>query len=229
MAAPAPLPAMTAADLLYTDRQLVVCVKPVGLIAEQGGEETVPGQLAGLLGGSAADYRPIHRLDRAVGGVTVYARTKAAAAHLSRQVEQQTVTKRYLAVLPAPPQPPEGELRDYLFRDSARGKAFPVSGPRKGAKPAVLTYRTLSVSAEGPALVSVSLQTGRFHQIRCQFAARRLPLLGDGKYGSRVKACTPALWCHTLGFVHPGTGQPAEFTAPPPAQYPWTLFEGGLF
>ena len=209
--------------LLFVDTDIAVCVKPVGCECEH----ELPALLAAALGGDAASFRCVHRLDRAVGGVMVFARTQNAAAHLSRQVQLRTLEKEYLAVCSGVPAPREGEMQDWLFKDSAKQKSFTVRAPRGGVKEARLAYRVLEAQDTGGAqrsLVRVLLYTGRFHQIRCQFAVRGWPLLGDGKYGSRERGCTVALWSARLAFAHPASGRRVAFAAPPPHSFPWDGF-----
>ena len=209
--------------LLFVDTDIAVCVKPVGCECEH----ELPALLAAALGGDAASIRCVHRLDRAVGGVMVFARTQNAAAHLSRQVQLRTLEKEYLAVCSGVPAPREGEMQDWLFKDSAKQKSFTVRAPRGGVKEARLAYRVLEAQETGGAqrsLVRVLLYTGRFHQIRCQFAVRGWPLLGDGKYGSRERGCTVALWSARLAFAHPASGRRVAFAAPPPHSFPWDGF-----
>lgn len=210
--------------ILYHDAAVAVCVKPVGAECER----ELPALLARALGGQAEDFFCVHRLDRVVGGVMVYARTAKSAAALSLETQQRTLQKEYLAVCAGVPEPPEGELRDWLYRDSVKARAYVVKAQRRGVKEAALSYRTLAAApleTGSAALLRVQLHTGRFHQIRCQLAARQHPLLGDGKYGSRVSGCTVALWSASLAFRHPLSGETLRFSAPPPAAFPWTLFE----
>lgn len=199
------------------------------IIRKAAGEECeheLPELLSRELGGEAYC---VHRLDRTVGGVMVYARTKAAAAALGAQMQSGSFQKEYLAVLPGLPEKSEGELRDLLYKDAFKGRAFAVKTKRSGVKEAVLSYRVLETAAYGErtaTLVRVSLQTGRFHQIRCQFASRGLPLLGDGKYGSREK-CPIALLSCRIAFAHPKTRERVEYTISPGDAFPWDLFGGG--
>ena len=113
-------------------------------------------------------------------------------------------------------------LRDWLFKDSRRGRVFPVSRPRKGVREAVLEYRIVRQTQDA-CLAEITLHTGRTHQIRVQFASRKHPLLGDGKYGSRVKGAIALQSCG-LQFVHPDTGRIMNFTLPLPDTAPWNLF-----
>ena len=204
--------------ILHREESFVVCCKPVGLSSEGPG---LPQLLAEELG--EREVFCVHRLDTAVGGVMVYALSKAAAASLSRQVAQRTLDKTYLAVCASCPEQPEGEMNDLLFKDARSNRSYVVNRPRKGVKDAKLDYRVLA-RAEDCSLVRVHLHTGRTHQIRVQFASRQLPLLGDGKYGSRHKGCPIALWSHQLCFDHPVSGQSLCFSALPGEGYPWDLF-----
>ena len=206
--------------ILYEDAALVVLDKPAGLSSEEG----VPAALRKHWGRPDAYVGVIHRLDTGVSGLMVYAKTPQAAAALSRQVAQ---SQQYYAVQdgraePAAdaPLPAGGVLRDYLFKDSRRGRVFPVSRPRKGVKEAVLEYRLAASAPDGSAsLADITLHTGRTHQIRVQFASRRHPLWGDGKYGSRVKGDI-ALQSARLRFIHPGTGKAMDFRLPVPGTWP---------
>jgi 23S rRNA pseudouridine1911/1915/1917 synthase len=144
----------------------------------------------------------------------VYALTKQSAAALSRE---NAFEKVYLAAVSGICGA-AGEMVDYLFKDSAKGKSFVVKSERKGAKYARLTYETLKTAntENGDfSLVRVKLDTGRTHQIRVQFASRGMPLMGDGKYGSRVKGEGIALWSHGLTLTHPKTKETLIFTLNP--------------
>ena len=204
--------------ILYEDRYLVVCVKPVGVLSESGG---MPELLQAQLG--AERIFCVHRLDRAVSGVMVYARDGKTAAKLSEALGSRAAAKEYLAVLPAVPEPPAGVLRDLLFHDAAKNKTYAVQRPRRGVREAELEYETLAAAPDGCVLLRVRLHTGRTHQIRAQFAARQLPLLGDRRYGSRID-CPIGLFARQLSFPHPVTGAPLTFSALPPADTPWDRF-----
>lgn len=164
----------------------------------------------------------IHRLDRVVGGLLVFARNQRSAAELSRLAAEGGIEKLYLAVCEG--DAPGGEMRDFLFKDSLTKKAYVASSMRKGAKEAVLEYRKLS-SENGLTLVEIDLKTGRFHQIRAQFSSRKLSLVGDKKYGSRDSgAKSPALFANKLGFTL--FGKKYSFSAKPDGQkYPWSIFK----
>ena len=203
--------------ILFCDDSLVVCLKPPGADSER----EMPSLLSAQLG--AAEVFCVHRLDRAVGGVMVYALNKEAAAGLSRQMAGGTFWKEYLAVVHGRPEADAGTLRDLLYYDRAHGKSYVVTRKRAGVKEASLSYRLLG-EADGFSLLAVRLHTGRTHQIRVQFASRRMPLAGDGRYGSPRRNCPLALWSRALGFAHPASSEAMHFEALPPDDYPWNQF-----
>jgi 23S rRNA pseudouridine1911/1915/1917 synthase len=202
-------------EIIHIDNDIIVCLKPAGLLSEGEGPESLLTLLAEQCGGQ---IYPVHRLDRGASGLMVFARNSKAAAGLSRAVQEKQLKKEYFALISGIPAEKEGEMTDYLFKDSRKGKVFAVSRPRKGVRDARLTYRTLWEDGEN-ALVRVALDTGRTHQIRVQFSSRGMPLWGDGKYGSRVKGQL-ALFSCALGFPHPKTGKPMTFEAKPQGE-PW--------
>ena len=181
-------------EILFSDPHIAVCVKPVGLDSE--GE--VPNALAESLGG---EIFTIHRLDKNVGGVMVYARTKAAAAALSKAIQDGTMVKEYVATVHGTP-PEAGDWTDLLFKDSSKNKVFVVKKERRGVKKARLEFTRLREGEES--LVRIRLHTGRSHQIRVQFASRGYPLVGDHKYGARDEAAAPMLFSCCLTFPHRG-------------------------
>lgn len=180
--------------ILYHDNQIAVCIKPVGLDAEQ----EVPAAIQKELGGAVF---PIHRLDKNVGGVMVFARTKQAAAALSKAVQEGTMVKEYVAMVHGTP-PEAGDWTDLLWKDSAKNKVFVVKRERKGVKKARLEFTRLT--AGEASLVHVRLHTGRSHQIRVQFASRGFPLVGDHKYGARDDSPAPMLFSCRLTFPWKG-------------------------
>ena len=204
--------------ILYKDASLVVCVKPAGVDSETGMPALLKTQL------DAREALCVHRLDRDVGGVMVYALDRRAAAALSRALAAGGFEKEYLAVVHGTMEEDEAELRDLLFHDRAKNKSFVVQRQRAGVKEAVLDYRVLR-ACEAFSLLAVRLHTGRSHQIRVQLASRRHPLVGDAKYGSPRRDCGIALFSRLLGFPHPRTGEALCFTAPPPDGFPWSMFD----
>lgn len=215
-------------NVLYCDSAVLVCEKPVGVLSEPGNGANLP-EMAGqwlAARGEVPAVRTVHRLDKAVGGLTVLARTQAAAASLIDQIAARTAEKEYLAVLRGVPKEDEAILEDLLFHDSRTNKTFVVTRPRKGVREAKLSYRVVG-RAEGESgpltLVRVRLHTGRTHQIRAQFSHRGLPLLGDIRYGSKA-AHGPALFACRLAFDHPETGKRMQFELLPQGE-PWSRFD----
>ena len=177
-------------EILYHDKQIAVCVKPVGLDSET----EVPKALQEALGG---DFLSVHRLDKNVGGVMVYARSKAAAASLSKAIQDGTMIKEYVAMVHGTP-PESGDWSDLLWKDSAKNKVFVVKRERKGVKSARLEFQRLR--CQDPSLVHIRLHTGRSHQIRVQFSSRGFPLVGDHKYGARDEFSAPLLFSCRITF-----------------------------
>ena len=181
-------------ELLYTDADIAVCVKPVGLDSEKEG----PARLTELLSG---EIFTLHRLDKNVGGVMVYARNKAAAARLSKAIQDGAMVKEYVAMVHGTP-PESGDWEDLLFKDSRKNKVFVVKKQRAGVKAARLEFKR--VTAGERSLVAIRLHTGRSHQIRVQFSSRGFPLVGDHKYGSRAQETEPMLFSCRITFPHKG-------------------------
>ena len=186
--------------ILYHDVSLAVCLKPVGLDSEL----EVPAALKEALGG---EIYPIHRLDKNVGGVMVYARTRQAAATLSKAVQEGQMVKEYVAMVHGTP-PESGDWEDLLWKDSKKNKVFVVKRERKGVKHARLEFSRLRDS--DPCLVRIRLHTGRSHQIRVQFSSRGYPLVGDHKYGSRDEKTEPMLYSFRITFPWQGESKSFE-------------------
>ena len=181
-------------EILFSDRDIVLCVKPVGLDSEI----QRPAALKETLGG---EIYPVHRLDKNVGGVMVFARTQAAAASLSKAIQEGKLIKEYVALVHGNP-PESGDWEDLLWKDSRKNKVFVVKRMRGGVKKARLEFTRLTSGEES--LVRIRLHTGRSHQIRVQFASRGYPLVGDHKYGARDNAPAPMLYSCKLTFPHKG-------------------------
>lgn len=180
--------------ILYSDKKIAACIKPVGLDSEK----EVPAALAEALGG---EFYPVHRLDKNVGGVMVFARTKDSAAALSRAIQEGKLVKEYVALVHGTP-PEKGDWEDLLFKDSSKNKVFVVKKERKGVKKARLEFTRLTEGTES--LVRIRLHTGRSHQIRVQFASRGYPLVGDHKYGARDESPAPMLFSCRITLPHQG-------------------------
>ena len=191
-------------EILHSSPDYVVIIKPVGMDSEKD----VPAALEAMLG---SPVFPLHRLDKNVGGVMIYARTKAAAAALSHAIQEGKMIKEYMAMVHGTP-PEEGIWEDLLFKDARKNKVFVVNRMRKGVREAKLSFRCIRTEKE-QSLMHIRLYTGRSHQIRVQFASRKFPLVGDHKYGSRDEAKDPMLFSCRITF--PWKGETISYAALP--------------
>lgn len=198
-------------EILFEDKQIIVAVKDRGLLSEASLKPNMVTELKKLTNG---EIYPVHRLDKDVAGVMVYAKTKAAAAELSKQAGDRTMEKTYVARLHGIPEAKEGSLEDLLYFDKGKNKSFVVKKERKGVKKALLCYKVLSENGDS-ALVEVKLMTGRTHQIRVQFASRKMPLFGDRRYGAKDESKIIALWSKEISFLHPITKNRLTFNRMP--------------
>lgn len=210
--------------VLFEDNNIIAAIKPAGVLSQAGNTA----DMISLLGEGRGEIYPLHRLDKNVGGVMVFAKNKQAAAKMSQLISENRMSKSYYAVLCGKPEEDCAVLEDLLFKDSSKNKSFVVKRMRKGVKKASLEYKTVeSVQTDSGflTLVKVKLHTGRTHQIRVQFSSRKLPLLGDGRYGGKSDKCDIALWSTEISFISPFDRQNLTFKAPLPQQYPWNLFD----
>ncbi len=204
---------MIKLEILFEDKDLIVCIKERGILSQEGkeGERTMPLLLSEHTGG---EIYPVHRLDKEVGGVMVFAKNKKSAADLSAQVTDRTMEKEYVTVVEGSITEKEGIMEDLLFFDRSKNKAFTVKKERRGVKKALLSYKVLS-ERDGLSLVKVRLHTGRTHQIRVQFASRKMPIVGDRRYGSKRGSKIIALWSCHISFIHPVTKERMAFEKMP--------------
>ena len=179
-------------EILFNDKNLIVCVKPVGIDSEH---ELVE-KLKEIYNG---EIFVVHRLDKNVGGVMVYARNKQTAALLSKHIQEGSMVKEYVAMVHGKPDP-TGDWTDLLWKDSTKNKVYVVKRERKGVKKARLEYTAKPL--EETSLVYIRLHTGRSHQIRVQFSSRGYPLVGDHKYGSKDKETNPMLFSCRITFPY---------------------------
>ena len=216
-------------EIISKNADYVVIYKPAGIPSQSdpGGDPdamTLCSASLRQMGESDGLYL-IHRLDRVVGGLMVFARNKKAAADLSSQVADHSFGKYYFAVVHG--KSDGGTLFDYLYKDPILNKAFATDRKRAGVKSAELEYETLDsleIGGQPISLVKIKLKTGRFHQIRAQFASRQMPLIGDKKYGSRDrKAKMPSLFATGLIF-RSNKKEVRASRLPELSKYPWSLF-----
>lgn len=216
---------MNKIKVLYEDNHIIVVIKPCNVLSQ--GDSTGDKSILDIVKEyiKVKYHKPgnvylglVHRLDRPVGGIMVFARSSKAASRLTKAFNEHSITKKYLAIVHGK-MDNSGELVDYLEKDS-NGNSF-VS---KNGKKAVLDYEVLDYNKEKDcSLVSIDLKTGRHHQIRVQFASRGHYLLGDQRYGvlDNEQIC---LFAYYLSFVHPVTKQVMEFREVPPKTGYWTTF-----
>ncbi len=175
----------------------------------------------------------VHRLDRPVGGLMIFAKTKEANANLSEQIRNKNLKKEYYAVVCGKPREEKGVLKDYLLKIAKLNMSKVVSKENKNGKEAILEYElieSIDTAEYGIlSLVKINLKTGRHHQIRVQFSSVELPLWGDNKYNKRfvkMKGWTQiALWATSVEFTHPKDKKTCKFELKPHEEYPFSLFK----
>ena len=213
--------------VLYEDNHILVVEKPVGILSQA--DATKDDDMVNLLKSYLKEkyQKPgnvylglVHRLDRMVGGVMVFAKTSKAARRLSLEIQNHELIKEYRAVINGQMGPLKGSLKDYLKKDES--KNITVIAP--DGKEAILDYETLK-TVDNLSLVKINLKTGRSHQIRVQFSSRNHPLVGDSKYGINKAKIPLALFANSLTFTHPVTKEIMKFELPIPQTYPWNIFE----
>ncbi len=200
-------------EILYEDREVLVCIKPAGTLSELSEAKNSLPRMIIEENESVGELYTVHRLDREVQGVMVYAKTQNAASKLSRAVADGKLEKIYLAVTEKALPEREATLVDLLFKDSAKNKTYVVSRERRGVKRASLEYTTLA-ELGGGALYRIKLHTGRTHQIRVQLSSRGAPIAGDRKYGAKSGG-EMLLASHVIEFPHPATGKSVRFEFTP--------------
>lgn len=203
--------------VLYQDEFVIVACKPYGVLSEDDGKKVNMSSLLQEQTGCVSIY-PVHRLDRTTQGVMVYAKTKEAASALSAQIQRGEMKKTYLAAAEGVPDEPSGEYVDWLYFDRRKNKSYVVKRGRKGVKEARLQYEVLkSAEQDGKpiSLLRIRLLTGRTHQIRVQLASRKMPLIGDRRYGSHIASEHIMLCSSELSFLHPATRERMEFSYTP--------------
>lgn len=196
-------------NIVYEDNHIVVAYKEANTLT-QSSETGEKGLLEILSEHYQQNLHLIHRLDRSVSGLLVFARTSKAAAILSNSLSSDDFVKEYYALVYGTLEDEEGILEDLLYKDARAKKAFVVKRERNGVKKAKLAYKVVN-TLDKLSLIHIHLYTGRFHQIRVQFGSRGLPLVGDGKYGAKDNEKRIALCAYHLSFKHPITKKPLDF------------------
>lgn len=210
-------------QIIYEDNHLIALNKRAGQIVQgdKTGDTPLCDEIKAYL--KQRDNKPgnvfcgvIHRLDRPVSGIVVFAKTSKALARMNALVQSRQFHKTYWAIVRQQPPQPQGTLRDYLLRNEQKNKSFVVAANTANAKEAILDYEMLATSKGGYHLLEIHLHTGRHHQIRCQLANMGCPIRGDLKYGyPRSNADGGiSLHSHSLSFVHPVSHAEIVLTAP---------------
>ena len=168
----------------------------------------------------------VHRLDRPVGGVMIFAKTSKAASRLSNQVREKIFKKKYLAVLDGKIEKKQGTLEDYLYKDERANRSKVVGKDKKNAKLAKLDYKVLKYNeVKDLSLVEIDLHTGRHHQIRVQLSHFGHSIFGDQKYGTRGQGKQIALWAYRLTIQHPITKEEMTFEDLPEPIGTWCILK----
>ena len=215
-------------NIIYEDNHLLVVEKPVGIPVQEDSSKDI--DMITIL----KDYRKkkenktgnayiglVHRLDRPVGGIMVFAKTSKAAARLSDEIRKNNFHKTYIAIVEGII-PKEGTFEDYLIKDQKQNKSYITT--KEEGKYSCLEYQLLSTK-DNLSLVKINLLTGRSHQIRVQFSSRKHPLVGDSKYGNNPNNIDIALYAKALSFIHPTTKEQLNFTLDTPNKYPFNIFK----
>lgn len=214
-------------NIIYEDNHLLVIEKPVNIPVQEDSSKDI--DLITLLKNyrKVKENKPgnayiglVHRLDRPVGGIMVFAKTSKAASRLSEQIRNNTFKKKYIAVVENN-LPEKNKLEDYLIKNEKENKSY-VTTKEKG-KYSCLDYKILN-KKNNLNLVEINLHTGRSHQIRVQFSSRGNPLVGDSKYGNNSNNINIALFAKEITFIHPTTKEELTFSLNKPNRYPFNIF-----
>lgn len=223
-----------ANQILYEDNHLLALNKRCGQIVQgdKTGDIPLPEMIKAYL--KERDNKPgnvfcgvIHRLDRPVSGVVLFAKTSKALSRMNDSVKSREFQKTYWALCKEAPLHTEGHLTDWLLRNEKSNKSFVVKEGTKGAKMAQMDYRLIGVSGGGYHLIEINLHTGRHHQIRAQLANIGCHIKGDLKYGAERSNPDGGISLHarSISFIHPVRKEPLTITAPPPDEAIWREFK----
>lgn len=221
-------------SILYEDNHLLIVEKPINIPVQE--DRTGDADFLSMLKQDIKIryQKPgnvflglVHRLDRPVGGVMVFAKTSKAASRMSDLIRRQAMERTYLAVVRGVPEKDQATLEHYLLKNNRENKVYTVAATHKKAKKALLDYKMIA-KTDDLSLLSVQLHTGRPHQIRVQLSAIGTPIYGDQKYGQNVNRPGQqiALWAHTLRFEHPVKKEMVEVICHPPKEkHPWEIWK----
>ena len=224
---------MQQLKVIYEDNHIIVVEKPVNIPSQA--DKTGDIDLLTIIKQYIKEkyQKPgnvylglVHRLDRPVGGVMVFAKTSKAAARLSNQVREKQFEKTYLAIVNGKMEQNTGTLEDYLYKDERNNKSKVVPEGTKNSKLAILDYEVLKYAPElDLSVLRIHLHTGRHHQIRVQLSSRNHSIYGDQKYGGRGHGKQITLWAYELKFYHPITNEQITFHCIPEMTGSWKILE----
>ncbi|MDY6408823.1 MAG: RNA pseudouridine synthase [Prevotella sp.] len=220
-------------QVVYEDNHIIIVSKQSGEIVQ--GDKTGDTPLLDIVKQYIKEkyHKPgnvflglVHRLDRPVAGLVVFARTSKALTRLNDMFRNGEVHKTYWAITQSPPADTEGEIDSWLVRNERQNKSYSYPNERNGAKHAILRYRQIGRS-DRYTLLEVNLLTGRHHQIRCQLASIGCPIKGDLKYGARRSNPdgSISLLARRVSFIHPVSHEQIDVEAPLPADRLWQSFK----
>ncbi len=220
-------------NVIYEDNHIIVVEKPVNIPSQS--DKTGDIDLLSIVKQYIKEKynKPgnvyvglIHRLDRPVGGVMVFAKTSKAAARLSNQVREKQFQKTYLTIVNSKMEQEKGTLQDYLLKNEKTNMSKVVAEGTKNSKLALLDYEVLKYNQEiNLSVLKIHLHTGRHHQIRVQLSSRNHSIYGDQKYGGRGHGKQIALWAYELKIYHPITNELMTFYSIPKQEGSWKMLE----
>ena len=221
---------MEKLKVLFEDNHIIVVVKPANIPSQE--DKTGDKDMLTLIKEYIKEKynKPgnvylglVHRLDRPVGGVMVFAKTSKAASRLSEEVRSKSMQKHYLAIVNGKMEKEKDTLVDYLWKDEKKNTSYVVKEGKKNSKMAELDYEVLKYDKkEDLSLVKIDLHTGRHHQIRVQFSSRMHALYGDNKYHGRGAGTGICLWAYKLSFKHPVSKEEMSFEKYPEKSGMWS-------
>ena len=227
---------MKQLKVIYEDNHIIVVEKPVNIPSQ--GDKTGDEDLLSMVKQYIKEkYKKqgnvyvglVHRLDRPVGGVMVFAKTSKAASRLSNQVREKEMQKTYLSIVNGKMEKNSETLEDYLLKDERNNKSKTVKEGTKDSKLAVLDYEVLKYDEQlDLSVLKIKLHTGRHHQIRVQLSSRNHSIYGDQKYGGRGHGKQITLWAYELTLIHPTTKEKMTFHSIPEKIGSWKILEDCL-
>ena len=218
-------------NVIYEDNHIIVVEKPAN-IPSQGDKTGDIDMLTMIKHYIKEKYNKpgnvyvglVHRLDRPVGGVMVFAKTSKAASRLSEQVRNKTIKKKYIAIVNGKMEKDKDTYIDYLWKDQKSNTSYVVKEGKKNSKLAELDYEVVKYDKENDlSVVKINLHTGRHHQIRVQFSSRMHAIYGDNKYHGRGAGTGICLWAYELSFIHPTKKEEVVFTQFPERKGMWKI------